>query len=114
MEPYAMIQVSILLSVVYQIGKNVTSMFDFYVSAETLATTCGPLRFRGPRLKNAALQNYIQFMCSLDQGSRCVSFNVHVVIKTYQTNVIHGFNYTITRLHAHHVIALLGGLKSRM
>jgi len=39
MEPYAMIQVSILLSVMYQMGKNVTSMFDFYVSLEHLAAT---------------------------------------------------------------------------
>jgi len=41
MEPCAMIQVSILLSVIYQMAKNVTSMFDFYVSLETLATTRG-------------------------------------------------------------------------
>jgi len=41
MEPYAMIQVSILLSVIYQMGKNVTSMFDFYVSLEPLAASRG-------------------------------------------------------------------------
>ena len=39
MEPYAMIQVSILLSVIYQMGKNVTSMFDFYVSLESLTAS---------------------------------------------------------------------------
>jgi len=41
MEPYAMIQVSILLSVISQMGRNVTASFYFYVSAEPLTTTHG-------------------------------------------------------------------------
>jgi len=41
MEPYAMIQVSVLLSVMKQMCRNVASMFYFYVSAETLAATRG-------------------------------------------------------------------------
>jgi len=39
MEPYAMIQVSILLSVINQMGRNVASIFYFYISAEPLAAT---------------------------------------------------------------------------
>ena len=47
MEPYAMIQASILLSVINQMDRNVASMFYFYALAESLAATRGTLRFRG-------------------------------------------------------------------
>ena len=47
MEPYVMIKVSILLSVINPTDKNVASMFCFHVSAELLAAICGTLRLRG-------------------------------------------------------------------
>jgi len=47
MEPYAMIQLPILLFIINQIGRNVASIFYFYVSAEPLPATRDTLRFRG-------------------------------------------------------------------
>jgi len=43
MEPYAMIQVSVLLPVKKQMGRNVASMFHFYLLTEPLAATRGSL-----------------------------------------------------------------------
>jgi len=37
-EPYAMIQMSILHSVINQVGSNVAYIFYFYISAEPLGT----------------------------------------------------------------------------
>jgi len=51
MKPYTMLQVFILFSVINQTGRNVVSMFYFYVYAETLAVTCRTLRSHGTQVE---------------------------------------------------------------
>jgi len=62
MEPCATIQVSVLLPVMKQMGRNVASLFYFYVSAEPLAATPGTLRFRGTPVENTGVDLYGTFL----------------------------------------------------
>ena len=86
MEPYAMIQVSIPLSVMNQMGRNFASMLYFCVSAEPLEATRGTLRFRGTPVEKhwPTLQIANVVGSAADFGNwhfkACVSLKLHVLL----------------------------------
>jgi len=60
MELYAMIQVFIPLSAINHMGRNVASMFYFYVSAKPLAATCRTMRFCGTPVEKHCFKDLLR------------------------------------------------------